>query len=704
MTTGLLTVELRNELHIVQARRRARDIASLLGFEKQDCVRIATTVSEIARNSWRYAGGGRVEFRLVSEGEAGVFEIIVHDHGPGIANLDEILEGRYHSTTGMGMGILSGRRLMERFDIQTSPQGTVVRLGKIIPARTHEPLPAIADHVTDALLKLRASDPVAEIEEQNRELLQSLAALEKSQVELSQLNRELEETNRGVVALYAELDDRAQEIQRIVDLKSRFLSNITHEFRTPLNSIISISRMLLERVDGELTDEQEKQARYINRAARDLSDLVNDLLDLAKTESCKIDITPSVVSVNELFATLRGMLRPLIEHNTVVTLSFDAPHPPVEMVCDERKLSQILRNLISNALKYTPAGEVRVSARVDGPRIIFCVQDTGIGIPEEHQDKIFEEFYQVRNPLQQKTKGTGLGLALCRRLAELLGGGITLESTVGLGTSFWVNLPLIIAPLPDASKPPDSSHEKEAPRLVLFVDDRVEILFGYERLLEHTPYRAILARNPQEALDILNRVAVSAIMTTSVQIVQTLATALPAAHAPAPPFIVAGDASAGDAASYGLIHAFIPASPRVDQLLACLQKLPVHPRLIALIVDENYEARQLLRILLEEFHLIVIEAGTAGAALTLIKERHPALVFTETILPDQSGIDLIALLHGALKEGSLIVHSSQVFTDDERDYLKRNAAELIRKGPVNDPVYRTSIIQEIARAGRPSYA
>ncbi len=269
----------------------------------------------------------------------------------------------------------------------------------------------------------------------------TLALLEKARAEVAGLNRELDETNRGVLALYAELDDRAQEIQKAIELKSRFLANITHEFRTPLHSIIGISRMLLEHVDGELSPEQEKQARYINRAARDLADLVNDLLDLAKTDAGKAEVHLAPVALGELFSTLRGMLRPLVEANSAVSLIIDSPAPSLVLVTDERKLSQILRNLLSNALKYTSAGTVRASLHIDGGHVLFTVADTGIGIPEEHQDKIFEEFYQVQNPLQQNNKGSGIGLALTRRLVCLLGGTLSLQSAPGRGSTFTVSLP-----------------------------------------------------------------------------------------------------------------------------------------------------------------------------------------------------------------------------------------------------------------------
>jgi signal transduction histidine kinase len=265
--------------------------------------------------------------------------------------------------------------------------------------------------------------------------------LEKARAELAGLNRELEETNRGVLALYAELDDRAKEIQQAVELKSRFLTNITHEFRTPLHSIIGLSRMLLERVDGELTPEQEKQARFIHSAARDLAELVNDLLDLAKTEAGKAEVQLAPVSLNELFSTLRGMLRPLAEANPAVTLHIDVPADPLMFTTDERKLAQILRNLVSNALKYTAAGSVRASVQLSPDGAVFTVTDTGIGIGPEHHGKIFEAFYQVQNPLQQKNKGSGIGLALTHRLVKLLGGDIAVQSAVGAGSTFVVALP-----------------------------------------------------------------------------------------------------------------------------------------------------------------------------------------------------------------------------------------------------------------------
>jgi signal transduction histidine kinase len=171
--------------------------------------------------------------------------------------------------------------------------------------------------------------------------LRTLDDLRQQREQLAQVNRELADTNRGVVALYAELNERADFLERANDIKTKFLSNMTHEFRTPLNSIISLSRLLLDRVDGELQPEQEKQVRFIAKAASDLSELVNDLLDLAKVEAGRIKVTPVDFEVRDLFAALRGMMRPLLTHDTAVKLVIEEPEGLPPIFTDESKVSQI---------------------------------------------------------------------------------------------------------------------------------------------------------------------------------------------------------------------------------------------------------------------------------------------------------------------------------------------------------------------------
>ena len=241
---------------------------------------------------------------------------------------------------------------------------------------------------------------------------------------IRELQSELEETNRGVVALYAELEMQAAQLRQATELKSQFLAYMSHEFRTPLSSIQSLSRLLLDRVDGPLTSEQEKQVQFIRDTAAEFAEMVDDLLDLAKVEAGRVEISPDWFEMVDLFSALRGMFKPIL-NKPGVSLVFEEPQSQVRLYNDDRKLSQILRNFISNALKFTVAGEVRVSASQQGDEFVtFAVADTGIGIAKDLQHAIFQDFAQLDSPIQKRLRGTGLGLSLSKRLAHLLGGTV----------------------------------------------------------------------------------------------------------------------------------------------------------------------------------------------------------------------------------------------------------------------------------------
>jgi len=445
MNAPLLTLSIQQEYHLVGARRRARQIAEELGFDTQDQIRIATAASEIVRNALMYGRGGKVEFWIhQTPSEPGVFEIRVSDKGPGIADLKRVLSGQYHSPTGMGCGIIGARRLMDDFDIQSSPgAGTTVSLRKRLPSKVQAITVKRVAEISETLARLEPQDIHEELQHQNQELLRTLDELNRRQEELTHLNNELEDTNRGVMALYSELDEKALHLRRADDMKSRFLSNMSHEFRTPLNSILALSRLLLNRIDGDLTAEQERQVSFIRKSAQDLFDLVNDLLDLAKVEAGRIDVRTSTFDVSSVFGALRGMLRPLLHEG--VDLIFEETGQVPALETDESKVGQILRNFISNALKFTERGEVRVSARYDPRReaVVFSVNDTGIGIAAEDQEVIFEEFTQLPNALQKQVRGTGLGLPLSKKLAELLGGAVQVESALGEGSTFSAVIPVV---------------------------------------------------------------------------------------------------------------------------------------------------------------------------------------------------------------------------------------------------------------------
>jgi signal transduction histidine kinase len=282
---------------------------------------------------------------------------------------------------------------------------------------------------------------LAGLREQLRSCEESLAERDAS---LHEMSIELAETNQGVVALYAELEDNALRLKEVSDLKSRFLSYISHEFRTPLGSIRSMARILLDRMDGPLTEEQQKQVGFIQSSATELTEMVDDLLDLAKVEAGRITISPAWFEMVDLFSALRGMFKPIVA-STTVSLILEEPRDIPRIYTDDKKLSQILRNFISNALKFTPEGEVRVTATlVDPEHVRFSVTDTGIGIQAEHLGSLFRDFVQVEAPIQKRLRGTGLGLSLSKKLARVLGGDVSVASELGAGSTFSVTIPLTI--------------------------------------------------------------------------------------------------------------------------------------------------------------------------------------------------------------------------------------------------------------------
>jgi signal transduction histidine kinase len=284
--------------------------------------------------------------------------------------------------------------------------------------------------------------------------------LREKQAESDRLAQELAETNRGVLALYAELDERAVYLERVNELKTRFLSDLNHEIRTPLNAVRNVARLLLDGYEGPLTERHRRAIEMMRQSTDTLSDLVNDWLDLAKIEAGRTEVRVETFAVEDLWGALRGVFRP-IETDDSVPLIFEPPPALPLLNTDESKLAQILRNFISNALKFTERGEVRVSARDgDDNTVVFAVSDTGIGIAPENMHRLFEEFAQIENPMQRRVKGTGLGLPLSRRLARLLGGDIHVESTTGRGSVFSLVLPITYGRVEDRGR--DTSTEGDA--------------------------------------------------------------------------------------------------------------------------------------------------------------------------------------------------------------------------------------------------
>jgi signal transduction histidine kinase len=474
VTDSLITIAIVSDADVVTVRQRVRRMGELLGLEAQDQTRLATAVSEVARNAQVHGGGGEAVIHVAPAGTRSMLMVRITDRGPGLPDADAVLAGR--SAAGRGQGLVSARRLCDHFVLDSRPgHGTTVELGRLLPAHRSPPDAAA---LAATLARERAGDPIAALRDQNRELLRSLDAVRERQDALDRVNRELEDTNRGVVALYAELDQKAFELRHASETKSRFISNMSHEFRTPLNSILALSRLLLDRADGDLTAEQEKQVVFVRSSAEVLLELVNDLLDIARIEAGKVAVRPAPFEAADLLASLRGMLKPLQTRGDVQLFVEDPVGLPT-LFTDDTKLTQILRNLVTNALKFTEAGEVRVVAALAGADCVtFTVSDTGIGIDPADQARIFEEFEQVQGSLQVQNRGLGLGLALSRRLAGLLGGTLTVSSAPGAGSTFRVTIPLRHPTAPPAR----AGHQR-----VLMIDDEEAARYVLRRLLLEEP-------------------------------------------------------------------------------------------------------------------------------------------------------------------------------------------------------------------------
>ena len=430
MITELARLDVRDLAGVFAARQLGRGLAASLALDRQDQIRVATALSEISRSA-------------VTAGRSAVIAFSIDDTE---LLLTVTLDGEMPAE-----GIAAASRLMDT----VAADGNLIRMAKRRPPDVRPDLKV----VNEQLAAILPQSALEELRRQNQDLISALEDLRQQKEQLlllnselqetnrgvmalySELSDELEQTNRGVVALYAELDETSERLRAASESKDRFWTNVSHELRTPLNSIIGLTRLLAEPgPDSVLDSERLYQVELIRNSGSTLLALVNDLLDVAKAESGQLHLDPAHVDLHALFGRLRGLARPMAEGKQLdVTISGDGdPNTPDTILTDEVMLTSILRNLLSNGIKYTDGGEVRLSARVAGPRVEISVADTGIGIPAGLHEHVFEEFYQVPGV---RRGGTGLGLPYARRLARILGGDLRLSSEPGAGTTVVLSLP-----------------------------------------------------------------------------------------------------------------------------------------------------------------------------------------------------------------------------------------------------------------------
>jgi len=715
MSITIFRMEIHSEHDVALARQRAMQIAGVLGFKGLEQTRLSAAASEISRNALTYAGGGIIEYMV--EGEAPqIFLMRISDQGPGIDDLQAVLEGRHvQETEGPGiakreMGIISARRLVDYFHIESSPgRGTVVLLGNTLPQGAPSVTGNDLARIAIALAEHTPQDPFAmTIRQQHKELLATLDALASRQEELARVNHELEDTNRGVLALYAELEEKAEHLRRSDELKSRFLSDMSHEFRTPINSILCLSQILLDRTDGDLTPEQEKQVTFIHKATQDLSTLVNDLLDLSRIEAGKATLHLNRFEVNNLFSAIRGIMRPLLTNESVNLIFEDASGIP--LYTDEGKVSQILRNLVSNALKFTEQGEVRVSAACDfaNRMAVFSVADTGIGIRTDDQERIFQEFTQIESPAQERSKGTGLGLPLSRKLAALLGGSITVKSQQGAGSTFSVSIPIVYAEQAPEHTSPLSDRQVDLPRFpVLVVENDPETMYIYEKYLAGSPFQLIPARNLKEARQTLKQIRPMAIILDLLLPDEngwSFLTEMKEAEATWDiPILVV---SIVNEPQKGIVlgaddYCVKPVNRR--WLLTKLKELESmrHMEKI-LIIDDEEISRYLLKGLFADTSYTIIEAANGLEGLQLAAREQPHAIFLDLIMPGMSGFEVLDRLKAdpATCDIPVIIITAKRIEEEELSSLNETALTVLSKGTTPRDAAMTQVKDALMKAIR----
>ncbi|MFJ9057867.1 ATP-binding protein [Streptomyces sp. NPDC102409] len=467
-TIHLVTIAITTEQDLFALRRSGKAAAEALGAERQDQIRLATALSELGRDLLG-SSGLRVALSTGQGTQPVLRAVLLWGDGPGPG--DESLQ--------------AASRLVQ---VQHEDRSRTLLIEQQLTAgaQTAESVQRARDllvqHNGGSVLedaRAQTSDLIAALEESRaqkeelRRLNEELEETNRGVVALySELSEELEETNRGVVALYAELDEKSRQLREASEAKTRFWANVSHELRTPVNSVVGLARLLLDDRTGGLEEEQRRQVSLISASGATLLALVDELLDVAKAESGRLEPHMAQVDLRAVLGQLRGTLK---GYGAQGEVELSVATSGLPLVTDEVMLTRILRNLLSNALKFTEHGTVSLDvASDDGPdgrHVVFTVTDTGIGIPQEEQQQIFEEFYQVRGPHQRGRSGTGLGLPYARRLTELLGGSLVLTSGPGSGTRVTVRLPA--GPEPGDAGVAPAPHSPVLATLVTVDDDEV---------------------------------------------------------------------------------------------------------------------------------------------------------------------------------------------------------------------------------------
>ncbi len=568
-----------------------------------------------------------------------------------------------------------------------------------------------------------------ELEEQSRALEESQTALENQQAELEQTNEQLAEQaanldlkNTALTTAQDQLRERALELERASRYKSEFLANMSHELRTPLNSSLILAKLLSDNAAGNLNEEQVRFAQTIYSAGNDLLNLINDILDISKVEAGKLELVPEELPLRRVIEGLARTFEPLAKQKQLEFSLTVEPSVPMAIHTDRQRLEQILKNLLSNAVKFTDSGRVglTVSANAEG-WVQFKVQDSGIGIAPDQQDKIFDAFHQADGSTARKYGGTGLGLSISRDLTSLLGGTLTLASTLGEGSTFTLSLPrngavaatppapqlVHAAPPVRAAAPAAVTEEPEetAPAGPRFEDDRAEaasgrrtalviedepefarILYGLARDME---FRCLVALTAGEGLELAASENPDAILLdmrlpdrSGLSVLQQLKENPSTRHIPV--HVVSSQENGGEALHLGAIgYALKPTSrEQLEDVFRKLKEKSSQQVKRVLLVEDDERQRESVVQLISDADVEIAAVGSGEEALHLLRTQIFDCMIIDLKLPDMQGNELLKAM--SLEElcsfPPVIVYTGRNLTREEEAELLKYSRSIIIKG------------------------
>jgi signal transduction histidine kinase/CheY-like chemotaxis protein len=590
--------------------------------------------------------------------------------------------------------------------------------------------------------ELRVSNE--ELEERGRALMDSQARLESQQAELEQTNVNLEEhaqhlERQKVELLRAQNDLKANALalEQASQYKSEFLANMSHELRTPLNSSLILAKLLQDNKQGNLTDEQVRYAATIHSSNSDLLSLINDILDLSKVEAGQMDVQFAPVAIDGILQSLKQSFLPIAESRGVMLSTQRAADVPAYFVTDNQRLQQVLRNLLSNAFKFTEHGQVSIEVHPAGEGSIrFDVRDTGIGIPRDKQDLIFQAFQQADGTTSRKYGGSGLGLSISREFSRLLGGSVSVSSEPGQGSVFSVTLPLdtregtVTAKLdvighmsePEPAAPQAASFEPSGPvpepakftpkpmasflpapqpiaddrakrtrpdRVILAVEDDINFAHILQDLAHELEFDFVHATTATQGVELARELQPNGIVLDVGLPDQSGLTVLEwLKHDPLtrhiPIHIVSATDHADIALHLGAIGYTLKPSAR-ETLAGAIRKLEARSAQgtrRVLVVEDDPALRQSIHALLKSETVEIVEAGSVAQALDEMERGTFDCVVMDLALPDGSGYELIERVstEGEHASQPVIVYTGRVLSPDEEQRLRRYSKSIIIKG------------------------